>query len=150
MSTIATRLFKRLTELDSSPINSFTLQSSVAESDVQSWFDSVDVADLKTTVDNQISRTIITDLEADAGIGDDNLCVCDVIESHNDDPDDYEAAYLIRADRTFVQYKKRGVAGNQPISEANVQAELDDHVSEMVDRAVNGELLNRAKTEFGV
>jgi len=150
MPTTATTLFKRLSELDSSPINSFTLQSSVTESDVQTWLDGKDVSQLEAAADDEISRTTITDLEVDVDIGNNNLCVCDVIESHNDDPDDYEAAYLIQSNRTLVQYKKRGVEGNQPITEAAVQSELDDHVSEMIDRAVNAELLSQAKTEFGV
>jgi len=149
MTFTATELYDRLTELDSDDNNPFTFAEGIKESDVQTWLDSKDVSKLESEADEQISRTTITDLKADAGIGNDNLCVCDVIESHNDNPNNYEAAYLIRTNRTIVQYKKRGVGGNQPIAESDVQTELDDHVAEMVNRAVNAELLSRAKTEFG-
>lgn len=150
MTLTAPELYDRLTELDSSDNNQFTLTDGTTESDVQTWLNGKDVSKLETAADQKINRTTITDLQADAGIGNDNLCVCDVIESHNDNPDNYEAAYLIRADRTFVQYFERGVGGKKPIPESDVQAELDDHISEMVDRAVNAELLSQAKTEFGV
>jgi hypothetical protein len=149
MTLTATELYDRLIELDSGSSGPFALADNATESDVVTWLDSKDVSKLETAADDEISRTAITDLQADVGIGDDNLCVCGVIESHNDNPDNYEAAYVIRADRTIVQYKKRGVGGNQPIAEADVQAELDAHVAEMVNRAVNAELLKRAKTEFG-
>jgi len=149
MTLTATEIYDRLLELDSDD-NDFTLASGTTKSDVQTWLDSKDVSKLQSEADNQIERTTVTDLSAPQGIGSDNLSVADVIESRNDDPADFEAAYILRASRTFVQYFQRGVGGKQPIPESDVQAELDDHVSEMVDRAVNAELLSRAKTEFGV
>jgi len=149
MTLTATELYDRLTQLDSDETDSFTLSSGVSESDVETWLDSKDVTKLESEADSQIDRATITDLQADADISDDNLCVCDVIESHNDDPANFEAAYVMRTDRTYVQYFKRGVGGKQPIAESDVQAELDSHVAEMVNRAVTAELLKRAKTEFG-
>jgi len=150
MTFTASKLYNRLTELGSDESDPFTLTDNVTESDVQTWLDNKDVSKLKTEADNQIERMTVTDLSAPQGIGSDNLSVADVIESRNDDPADFEAAYILRASRTFVQYFKRGVGGKQSIPEADVQAELDDHVAEMVDRAVNAELLSQAKTEFGV
>ena len=150
MTLTATELYDRLTDLDSDATEPFTLQDGIVETDVQTWLDSKDVAKLQSEADNQIERTTVTDLSAPQGIGSDNLSVADVIESRGDTPTDFEAAYILRADRTFVQYFKRGVGGKQPIAEADVQAELDSHVAEMVNRAVNAELLSRAKAEFGV
>jgi len=149
MTFTATELYDRLTDLDSDDSDPFTLADGITESDVQTWLDGKDLAKLKSEADSQIERTTVTDLSAPQGIGSDNLSVTDVIESRNDDPADFKAAYILRESRTFVQYFKRGVGGKEPIPEADVQSELDDHVAEMVDQAVNAELLSRAKTEFG-
>lgn len=149
MTLTATELYDRLTELDSDDSDPFTLADGTTESDVQTWLNSKDVSKLESEADSQIERTTVTDLSAPQGIGSDNLSVADAIASRNDDPTDFEAAYIIRADRTFVQYFKRGIGGKEPIPEADVQAELDNHVTEMVNRAVNAELLKRAKDEFG-
>jgi hypothetical protein len=148
MTLTATNIFNRLTEFDSNDNDPFTLADGTSESDVQTWMDSNDVSKLESEADSQIERTTVTELSAPQGIGSDNLSVADVIESRNDDPEDFKAAYILRASRTFVQYFKRGVGSKEPIPEADVQSELDDHVAEMVNRAVNAELLKRAKTEF--
>lgn len=148
MTFTASELYDRLTELDSED-NQFTLADRITQSDVETWLDNKGVSKLESEADNQIERTTATDLFASQGIGDGDLSVADVIESRGDNPADFEAAYILRASRTFVQYFERGVEGKQPIPESGVQAELDSHVAEMVDRAVNAELLSRAKTEFG-
>jgi len=148
MPLTATKLYDRLTELDSDD-NQFTLATDVTESDVQTWYDGVDTQTLKTETNNQIDRTTVTDLTDPQGIGGDDLSVADVIESRDDDPSEYEAAYLIRSDKTIVQYFKPKVGGREPIPASEVGSWLSEHVSEMVDRAVNAELLDRAKTEFG-
>jgi hypothetical protein len=149
MTFAATELYDRLTELDSDDTSTFALSAGTTESDVQTWLDGQDVAALKSTADQKIERTTVTDLTAPQGIGDGNLSVAEVIESRGDDPAEFAAAYLLRENRTFVQYFRRGVSGKQPIPEADVQAELADHVDEMVRRAVNAELLSRAQTQFG-
>jgi len=149
MTFTATELHDRLIDLDSDDSDPFTLADGITESDVQTWLDGKDIAKLETESDNQIERTAVTDLSSPQGIGSDNLSVADVVESRNDDPSNFEAAYILRADRTFVQYFKRGVGGKQPIPETDVQAEMTDHVDEMVRRAVNAELLSRAQTQFG-
>jgi len=79
----------------------------------------------------------------------DNLSVADVIRSRNDDPSNFDAAYIIRSDRTFVQYHKPGVGGKEPIPSADVQTWLDQNVSDMVSQVVNKTLLTDAKTNFG-
>lgn len=145
----AADLYARLTELDSDDTTEFTLADDVSESDVETWLDNQDVDSLKTDADGKIERETVTDLSEPKDIGGRDMSVGKVIESHNDDPKKAEAAYVMRADRTFVQYFKRGVGEKQPITEENVQSELDSHVSEMVNRAVNAELLERAKAEFG-
>jgi len=149
MTLTASEIYDRLTELDSDD-NQFTLASGTTQSDVQTWLDNLDVSKLETEADNQIERTAVTDLSAPQGIGSDNLSVSDVIESRNDDPADFEAGYILRAGRTFVQYFQRGVGGKQPIAEVDAQAELDNHVAEMIDKAVAAELIKRAKSAFGV
>ena len=77
------------------------------------------------------------------------MSVAEVIDSRNDDLSDYDAAYVVRADRTFVQYFKPRVGGKEPIPEAEVETWLADHVTEMVERVVAGELMERARAEFG-
>lgn len=149
MPLTATEIYDRLTEMDSDETNPFTLKTDTTESDVQTWLDGKDVAKLETEADNQIERTAITDLQADANISNDNLSVAEVIESHNDDPSNFDASYILLSGRTVVQYFKRGIGGKEPISESDVDAEMQDHVAEIVEGAVNNELLNRAKQEFG-
>ena len=149
MTLTATELYDRLTEMNSDDGDPFTLASGTTESDIQTWLDGKDVSKLESEADSQIERTTVTDLSAPQDIGSDNLSVADIIDSRNDDPENFEAAYILRASRTFIQYFRRGVGGKEPIPEADVQAELDDHVAEMVERAVAAELLKRAKTEFG-
>jgi hypothetical protein len=148
MTLTAPEIYNRLTELDSDDNSDFTLATHTSESDVQTWYDGIDVAQLESDADSQIDRTTVTDL-TQGNIGPDNLSVNEVIRSRNDDPSDYEAAYLIRGDRTFVQYFKPKVGGKEPIPEAEVESWMSDHVAELVDRTVNAELLDRAKTEFG-
>jgi len=149
MTLTATEIYDRLVELDNSD-NPYTLASGLTEDDVQMWLDNIDVSNIESQADSQIERTTVTNLSAAQGIADGDLSVADVIKSSGDDPADFETAYILRANRTFIQYFKRGVGGKEPIPEADVQAELDTHVAEMVNLSVNAELLSRAKTEFGV
>ena len=149
MSLTATEIYDRLTELDSDDERDFTLDGDTTESDVQAWLDDIDVAGLEADADDAIDRTAVTDLTTSQGIGPDDLSVAEVIESRNDDPTNFEAAYIVRADRTFVQYFKPGIGGKEPIPEDEVETWLADHVSEMVKRVVAGELMERARAEFG-
>jgi len=148
MTLTAAEIYDILTNLNNNDNINFSLADTVTESDVQTWLDSKNVGKLETEADNQIDRKTITDLLANHLINGKEMCICEVIKSHNDDPEDYESAYLIEGGRTIVQYKKRGVNGNQPITESEVDTEMRNHVSEMVNRAVNAELLSRAKTKF--
>ena len=148
MTLTATEIYDRLTELDSDDDSDFSLATDTTESDVQTWYDNQDVSQLESDADSQIERTAITDL-TQGDVGPDNLSVNECIESRNDDPSNYDAAYVLRADRTFIQYFKPEIGGKEPIPEADVESWMADHVSELVDRIVNAELLDRAKTEFG-
>jgi hypothetical protein len=148
MTLTATEIYDRLTELDSDDETNFTLQADTTEADIQTWYDGVDTQTLESEIDSQIARTAITDLQASANIGPDNLSVAEVITSRNNDPADFDAAYVIRSDRTVVQYFKPYVGGKEPIPESDVTAEMESHVSKLVTRAVNAELLSRAETEF--
>ena len=148
MTLTATEIYDRLAELDSDDDSDFALDGDTTESDVQTWYDNQDVSQLESDADSQIERTAITDL-TQGDVGPDNLSVNECIESRNDDPANFEAAYLLRADRTFIQYFKPEIGGKEPIPEADVETWMADHVAELVDRTVNAELLDRAKTEFG-
>ena len=148
MTLTATEIYDRLTELDSDDDSDFTLVTDTTESDVQTWYDNQDVSQLESDADSQIERAAITDL-TQGDVGPNNLSVKECIESRNDDPNNYDAAYVLRTDRTFIQYFKPKVGGKEPIPEADVETWMADHVSELVDRTVNAELLDRAKTEFG-
>ena len=148
MTLTATEIYDRLTELDSENDSDFTLATNTTESDVQTWYDNQDVSQLELEADSQIERTALTDL-TQGNVGPDNLSVKECIKSRNDDPSNYDAAYVLRADRTFIQYFKPGVGGKEPIPEAEVETWLADHVSEMVERVVAGELMDRARAEFG-
>ena len=149
MTLTASEIYDRLTELDSDDGSDFALDGDTSESDVETWLDGIDVDSLEADADDAIDRTTVTDLTTSQGIGPDDLSVAEVIESRNDDPSNYDAAYVVRADRTFVQYFKPGVGGKEPIPEDEVETWLDNHVSEMVERVVAGELMGRARTEFG-
>jgi len=147
MTLTAPDIYDRLTELDNDDDSDFTLATDTTQSDVQTWYDNQDVSQLESEADSQIDRTTVTDL-TQGSVGPDNLSINECIESRNDDPSNYEAAYLLRADRTFIQYFKRAVGGKEPILESEVDTALADHVAEMVDRSVSSELMERAKTEF--
>ena len=149
MTLTATEIYDRLTELDSDDEQDFALDGDTTESDVEAWLDGIDVDGLEADADDAIDRTAVTDLTTSQGIGPDDLSVADVIDSRNDDPSDYDAAYIVRADRTFVQYFKPGIGGKEPIPEEEVDTWLADHVAEMVERVVAGELMDRARAEFG-
>jgi len=148
MTLTATEIYDRLTEMDSDDETNFSLQADTTEVDVQTWYDGIDTQTLKSEIDSQIERTTITDLQASANIGPDNLSVAEVITSRNNDPANFDAAYVIRSDRTVVQYFKPYVGGKEPIPESDVTAEMESHVSKLVTRAVNAELLSRAEAEF--
>ena len=149
MTLTATEIYDRLTKLDSDDEQNFTLDGDTTEADVETWLDGIDVAGLEADADDAIERTAVTDLTTSQGNGPDDLSVAEVIDSRNDDPSNYDAAYIVRADRTFVQYFKPGVGGKEPIPEEGVETWLADHVSEMVERVVAGELMERARAEFG-
>jgi len=148
MTLTATEIYDRLTEMDSDDETTFSLQADTTEADVQTWYDGLDIQGLETTADASIERTAVTDLQSSASIGADNLSVAEVIKSRNDDPANFDAAYVIRSDRTVVQYFKPYVGGKEPIPESDVTAEMESHVSKLVTRAVDAELLSRAETEF--
>ena len=149
MTLTATEIYDRLTEMDSDDESPFSLQADTTEADVQTWYDGIDTQTLASEIDSQIARTAITDLQASANIGADNLSVAEVITSRNNDPANFDAAYVIRSDRTVVQYFKPYVGGKEPIPESDVTAEMESHVSKLVTRAVNAELLSRAEAKFG-
>ena len=149
MSLTASEIHDRLTEMDSDDERDFTLDGDTSESDVEAWLDGIDVDGLEADADDAIERTAVTDLTTSQGIGPDDLSVADVIDSRNDDPSNYDAAYVLRADRTFIQYFKPEIGGKEPIPEADVESWMADHVAELADRIVNAELLDIAKTEFG-
>lgn len=149
MTLTATAIFERVKQMDSDETTPFTLAAGTSESDVQAWYDGIDVAALETEANNQIGGTVVTDCEQRLDIGNGTYCINEIAESHNDDPDDVQSAYVIETGRTTVQYFKRGVGGKQPMTESEAQSELDDHLSELVDRAVNSELISRAQAEFG-
>jgi len=148
MTLTASEIYDRLTELDSDDESEFTLTSDTSESDVQTWYDGINVAKLESDADSQIERTALTDL-TQGNVGPDNLSVNECIESRHDDPSNYEAAYVLRADRTFIQYFKPKVGGKEPIPESDVQTLMQAHVDDLVSKAVSAELLTRAQTEFG-
>ena len=148
MSLTPSEIYDRLTRLDSDDERNFTLNGDTTEADVEAWLDRIDVTGLKAEADDSIERVTVTDLSERNGIGPDDMSVADVINSRNDDPSNYDAAYVVRADRTFVQYFKPGIGGKEPIPEGEVEACLADHVSNMVDRIVAGELMDRARAEF--
>ena len=148
MTLTATEIYDRLTEMDSDDETTFSLQADTTEGDVQTWYDGIDTQTLEAEIDSQIARTAITDLQASANIGPDNLSVAEVITSRNNDPANFDAAYVIRSDRTVVQYFKPYVGGKEPIPQSDVTAEMESHVSKLVTRAVDAELLSRAETEF--
>ena len=148
MTLTATEIYDRLTELDSDDEQDFTLDGDTTESDVQTWYDGIDVSQLESDADSQIERTALTDL-TQGDVGPNNLSVNECIKSRNDDPSNYESAYVLRADRTFIQYFKPEIGGKEPMPKAEVESWMADHVAELVDRIVNAELLDRAKTEFG-
>ena len=148
MSLTASEIHDRLTELDSDDEQDFVLDGDTSKSDVEAWLDGIDVSALEADADDGIDRTAVTDMTTSQGIGPDGLSVADVIDSRNDDPSNYDAAYIVRGDRTFVQYFKPGVGGKEPIPEEEVETWLADHVSEMVERIVAGRLVDGAKAEF--
>ena len=149
MSLTPSEIHDRLTRLNSDDEHDFSLDGDTTEDDVRAWLDGIDVEGLEADADDAIDRTAVTDLSEPNGIGPDDLSVAEVIDSRNDDPSNYDAAYIVRADRTFVQYFKPGVGGKEPIPESEVDTWLADHVSEMVERVVAGELMDRARAEFG-
>ena len=149
MSLTATDIYDRLVEMDSDDSNDFALADDVTESDVSDWLDGIDTDALADDADDAIDRTTVTDLSEPQGIGGNDLSVADVIESHNGDPDVFEAAYILRPDRTIVQYHKPWVGGKEPIGSDEVDDILAEHVSRLLDRVVAGELMDRARNEFG-
>lgn len=150
MTLTASEIYDRLTEMDGDEQTAFELQPNLAVSDVESWYANIDLEALKTEVDTRFERTAVTDLTAPQGIGGDNLSVADVIKSRNDDPSDYDSAYIMRSDRTVVQYFRPYIGGREPIPESEVDAAMESHVDDLVTQAVDGEILARAQTEFGV
>lgn len=150
MTLTATEIYDRLTEMDSDDETNFSLQADTTEVDVQTWYDGIDTQTLEAEIDSQIARTAITDLQASANIGADNLSVAEVITSRNNDPANFDAAYVIRSDRTVVQYFKPYVGGKEAIPESDVHTSMEDHVGDLVSQAVSSELLRRAQAEFGV
>lgn len=149
MTLTATEIYDRLTEMDSDDESPFTLTSDTSGSDVQTWYDNQDVSQLESDADNQIERTAITDL-TQGDIGPNNLSLNECIKSRNDDPSDFEAAYVLRAGRTVIQYFKPHIGGKEPIPESDVHTLMEDHVGDLVSQAVSSELLRRAQAEFGV
>ena len=149
MSVTATDIHDRLTEMDSDDSTDFALAADVTESDVGGWLDGIDTDALADDANDAIGRTTVTDLSDPQGIGGNDLSVADVIESHNDDPDAFEAAYILRPNRTIVQYHKPWIGGKEPIGSDEVDDILGEHVSRLVDRVVAGELMERAREKFG-
>ena len=147
MTLTSAELYDRLVEQSDNEDSDFTLAADVTEADVETWLSGKDVDKLRTEADNQIERETVTDLNATVS---DSHTLRDIIESHNDDAEQIEAAYVLRASKTIVQYHKPWVGGKQPMTESEADTQREEHVGKMVEQAVTSEILNRAKTEFGV
>lgn len=147
MSYTATELYDVLIELSNNQPDPFTLADGVTESDVDTWLSNQDVSALESQYDDAITRTTIPTLDDNAT---DTHTLRKIIESRNDDPSNFESGYAIRADKTIIQYHKPWVGGKEPMTETEADSLREEHVGKMVERAVNGDLLDDAKTEFGV
>jgi len=146
MTLSATEIYDRLVDLSDGQ-EPFALADGVTESDVQTWLDGVDVVALKTSADREIDRETVSDHSAEIANG---YSLAEVIRSHNDDPETYGAAYVIRAQgQQIVQYKQPQVGGNQAMTDSEADDARENHVSTIVTRTVNAELLRRARLEFG-
>jgi len=147
MSYTAPELHDTLVELSTDITDPFALAEDVTESDIETWLSAQDASTLESQYDDQITRETISSLD---GMATDTHTLREIIESRNDTPEDFEAGYAIRADRTIVQYHKPWIGGKEPMTEAEADSIREEHVGKMVERAVNSELLDRAKAEFGV
>ena len=147
MTYTATDLYKTLAEQSDDNQTTFALSEDVGKSDVETWLSDQDVTALESEYDDQITRGTLTSLDGDAT---DSHTLREIIESRNDDPSNFEAGYYIRADRTVIQYHKPWMGGKEPMDKSEADDLREEHVGKMVERAVNSELLNRAKSEFAV
>ena len=72
----------------------------------------------------------------------------EIIRSHNDDPDAYEAGYVIDAGKTIVQYRHRDASEKPPIKSDEAADALASHIDALVARAVWAEVLPDARAKF--
>jgi|APHM01.1.fsa_nt_gi hypothetical protein len=144
----ATHIHDRLVEQAAN--GQITLQDGLTESDVQSWYDGLDIQTRKQTVDDNLPREVITDIQRETTISGQSLSVADVIESRGDDPTDFDCAYLLRGGRTFVQYFRPRVGGKQAMDKPTAESEMADHADRIVTQQVSGQLLSEAIVQFTV
>lgn len=125
-----------------------TLQDGLTESDVQTWYDGLDIQSRRNSADTAIERTLITDIHAETTISGQQMSVAEVIQTHNDDPANFECAYILGADRTVVQYTVPRVGGKQPMDEPTAETEMNKHVERLVTRQVSVDILDAAVQQF--
>jgi hypothetical protein len=125
-----------------------TLQDGVTENDVQSWYDGLDIQGRKKTVNQTLDRSLINDIHKEITIAGQSMSVADVIRSRDDDPSNFDCAYILRSNRTFVQYRVPQVAGKHAMSRSIAEAEMSDHVERLVARQVSAALLDEAVQKF--
>lgn len=150
MVMTATDIYERLREDDADKQVGFTLSDNVGESDVRSWYESVDVGGIRDSVRANYDTTVVTDLSKTHDIGVGGVSVNDVIKSRGDDPSQFDAAYIISGSKDVVQYFPPWESGKAPIGDNEVSDVLDSHLNNLVERQVNSEVVRRAKVEFGV
>lgn len=125
-----------------------TLADGTTESNVQSWYDTLDIQSREQAVASALSYTVVKDITAVRDIAGQQQSVADVIASHGDDPSQFDCAYILRANRTVVQYTTPGTPGKDALDAASAQAEMESHVDRTITRAVDEQLLSEAHSKF--
>jgi hypothetical protein len=142
----ATDVHERLVELAND--GELILQGGLEKSDVQAWYDGLDIQSRRSSANAAIERTLITDIHAETTISGQQMTVAEAIQSRNDDPANFNCAYILGADRTFVQYTIPRVGGKQPMDKPTAETEMQDHVERLVARQVSADILAAAVQQF--
>lgn len=125
--------------------NSAINLKSLSQSDVQSWLSDFDVSKVRSNIRSSIDGAVVNDMSKTIRINGQMQSLNDIITSHNDDPTQFESAFIIRNDRDIVSYYK---GDKKPIFKEEVNSLMMDKRAEIIEGMLNTEIINSAIQNF--
>lgn len=115
------------------------------ESDVAEWFETVDSGEIKREIADSFDvRRVAADDSVPGG-----ETLAEFVERKDADPSEYSRGYVLETDsRRFIQFHAPFEGGRQPLTAANIDRWIDEHIDRLAKQSVGGVVMELARDHF--